>query len=156
MFDYRQLPIKAGWWDAAHALQDFSLSNKYKISWLFLISCQDWVIRFLKSYMLDFILNKMAAMFINIILYSCYLKVFPRRRLLLCYLWQLKVLLKRWKMLFISSQKLFSFSKYFKFLSWLFDHVAKRLEKKDHVNFKFYDVTAWLTNNWIHIMTNIS
>ena len=115
MFDYRQLPIKAGWRDAAHALQDFSSGNKYKISWLFLISCQDWVIRFLKSYMLDYILYKMAAMFINIILYTCYLKVFPRRRLLLCYLWQLKVLLKRWKMLFISPQKLFSFSKYLSF-----------------------------------------
>ena len=37
--------------------------------------------------------------------------------------------------------------KIFKFLSWLFGHVAKRLDKKDKVNFKFYDVTAWLTNN---------
>ena len=37
--------------------------------------------------------------------------------------------------------------KFFKFLSWLFGHVAKRLDKKDKVNFKFYDVTAWLTNN---------
>ena len=37
--------------------------------------------------------------------------------------------------------------KIFKFLSWLFGHVAKRLDKKDKVNFKFYDVTAWLANN---------
>ena len=37
--------------------------------------------------------------------------------------------------------------KVFKFLSWLFGHAAKRLDKKDKVNFKFYDVTAWLTNN---------
>ena len=37
--------------------------------------------------------------------------------------------------------------KTFKFLSWLFRHVAKRLDKKGKVNFKFYDVTAWLTNN---------
>ena len=37
--------------------------------------------------------------------------------------------------------------KIFKFLSWLFGHVAKRLDKKDKVNFKFYDVTVWLTNN---------
>ena len=37
--------------------------------------------------------------------------------------------------------------KVFKFLSWLFDHVAKRLDKKDKVNLKFYDVTPWLTNN---------
>ena len=35
----------------------------------------------------------------------------------------------------------------FKFLSWLFGHVAKRLDKKDKVNFKFYYVTAWLVNN---------
>ena len=37
--------------------------------------------------------------------------------------------------------------KIFKFLSWLFDHVAKLLDKKDKVNFKFYDVTTCLTNN---------
>ena len=36
--------------------------------------------------------------------------------------------------------------KVFKFLSWLFGHVLKRLDSKDKVNFKFYDVTAWLTN----------
>ena len=35
----------------------------------------------------------------------------------------------------------------FKFLSRLFCHVAKRLDEKDKVNFKFYDVTAWLTGN---------
>ena len=35
--------------------------------------------------------------------------------------------------------------KIFKFLSWLFGHVAKRLDLKD-VSFKFDDVTAWLTN----------
>ena len=37
--------------------------------------------------------------------------------------------------------------KIFKFLSWLFGHAAKLLAKKDKVNFTFYDVTAWLTNN---------
>ena len=37
--------------------------------------------------------------------------------------------------------------KIFKFLSRLFGNVAKRLDKKDKANFKFYDVTAWLTNN---------
>ena len=36
--------------------------------------------------------------------------------------------------------------KIFMFLSWLFGHVAKRLVKKDKVNFK-YDATALLTNN---------
>ena len=37
--------------------------------------------------------------------------------------------------------------KVFKFLSWLLSHVAKPLDKKDKINFKFYDVTAWLANN---------
>ena len=37
--------------------------------------------------------------------------------------------------------------KIFKFLSWLFGQVAKRLDKKDQINFKFYDVAAWLANN---------
>ena len=37
--------------------------------------------------------------------------------------------------------------KMFKFLSWQFGHVAKRLDKKGKVNVKFYDVTAWLKNN---------
>ena len=39
------------------------------------------------------------------------------------------------------------FLKISKFLSWLFGYVAKRLDKKDKVNFKFYDVIACLTNN---------
>ena len=37
--------------------------------------------------------------------------------------------------------------KIFKFLSQLFRHVAKRLDKKDKVSLKFYDVTTWLTSN---------
>ena len=36
--------------------------------------------------------------------------------------------------------------KIFKFLSWLFGHIAKRLDKEDIVKFKFNDATAWLTN----------
>ena len=32
----------------------------------------------------------------------------------------------------------------------------KRLEWKDEVNFKFYDVTVWLTTITIHILSNIS
>ena len=36
--------------------------------------------------------------------------------------------------------------KIFKFWFLLFSHVEKSLDKKDTVNFKFYDVTAWLTN----------
>ena len=47
--------------------------------------------------------------------------------------------------------------KIFKFFSWLFVHGAKRLGKKDKVNFKFSDVTAWLTNNRdTYILPNIS
>ena len=40
---------------------------------------------------------------------------------------------KWWKMLFISSQKVFSFSRYLNFLSWLFGHVEKTawLERLD-------------------------
>ena len=37
--------------------------------------------------------------------------------------------------------------KVFNFLSWLFGRVAKQLDVRDKVNFKIYDVTAWLTNN---------
>ena len=37
--------------------------------------------------------------------------------------------------------------KIFKLFSWFFAHVTKPLGKKDQVNFKFYDVTTWLTNN---------
>ena len=48
--------------------------------------------------------------------------------------------------LYFTSQALFVL-KIFKFLSWIFGHVAKRLDKKDQVNLKFYDVIAWLTNN---------
>ena len=34
--------------------------------------------------------------------------------------------------------------KIFTFLSWLFGHVGKRLDKKPKVNFKIYDVTDWI------------
>ena len=33
--------------------------------------------------------------------------------------------------------------KIFKFLSWLFGDEEKRLDEKDKVKFKIYDVTAW-------------
>ena len=46
--------------------------------------------------------------------------------------------------------------KIFKFLSRLFGDAAKRLDQKDNSNFKFYDVTAWLTNNCNDILPNIS
>ena len=32
----------------------------------------------------------------------------------------------------------------------------KKLEQKDMVNFKIHDVTAWSTNNSIHVLPNIS
>ena len=38
--------------------------------------------------------------------------------------------------------------KIFTFLSLLFGNVAKRIDKKVKVNFKFYDVTVWLTNSY--------
>ena len=38
--------------------------------------------------------------------------------------------------------------KIFKFLSWLFGHLGKRLDQKDQVNFKISDVKTWLTNNY--------
>ena len=48
---------------------------------------------------------------------------------------------------FYFTSKVLFVLKIFRFLSWLFGHVAKRFDKKDNVNFKFYDVTVWLTNN---------
>ena len=55
--------------------------------------------------------------------------------------------LKMMKNAFYFTSKSLFVLKIFKFLSCLFDRVAKRLDKKDKVNFKFYDVTAWLTIN---------
>ena len=37
--------------------------------------------------------------------------------------------------------------KIFEFFSLLFGRLAKRLDWKDKVNFKIYDVIAWFTNN---------
>ena len=55
--------------------------------------------------------------------------------------------LKIMKNAFYFTSKALFVLKIFKFLSWLFCHVAKRLDKKDTVNVKFYDVTTGLTNN---------
>ena len=49
---------------------------------------------------------------------------------------------------FCFTSKAFFVLKIFKFLSWLFHHVLKRLDKKEIVNFKCYEVTAWLANIW--------
>ena len=51
-------------------------------------------------------------------------------------------------MRFISPQKLFLFSRHLNF--------CPELDEKDKVNPKFYYVTAWLINNLIHILPNIS
>ena len=54
-------------------------------------------------------------------------------------------------MLFISCKKLFPFSRYLSFCL-NFGDVTKQLDKKDKVNFTFYDVTALLAGNpTIHI-----
>ena len=37
--------------------------------------------------------------------------------------------------------------KIFKFLSWIFGHIEKRIDKTDKVNFKTGDIPNWLTNN---------
>ena len=55
--------------------------------------------------------------------------------------------LKMMKNGFYLTPKAIFFLKIFKFLCWLFGHVAKRLDEKYKVNFKFYDVTAWWANN---------
>ena len=50
------------------------------------------------------------------------------------------------KAFYLTSKALFVL-KIFKFLSGHFGHVPKKLYEKYQVNFKFYDGTAWLTNN---------
>ena len=50
-------------------------------------------------------------------------------------------------MLFISRQKLFSFSRCLSFCPDFLVMQQNDFDKKDQVNFKSYDVTAWLTNN---------
>ena len=54
--------------------------------------------------------------------------------------------LKIMKIVFYFTSKVLFVLKIFRFLSWRFGHVSKRVDQKDKVNFKFYDVTAWLTN----------
>ena len=43
--------------------------------------------------------------------------------------------------------KAFFVLRVFKFLFFLFGHVEKRLDLKDKVNFKIYDVTTWETSS---------
>ena len=49
---------------------------------------------------------------------------------------------------FYSMSKALFVLKVFNFLSCLFGHVEKRLDKKSEVNFKIYDVTDGKTNNY--------
>ena len=51
------------------------------------------------------------------------------------------------KNVFYFSLKALFVLKIFKFLSCLFGHVEKRLDWKDEVKFKIYEVTTWETNN---------
>ena len=62
--------------------------------------------------------------------------------------WQLKTLLKWWKILLNTTIKAL-------FVSWIFDYVEKKCDQKNKVNFKICDVTTWETNNTIHILPNI-
>ena len=55
--------------------------------------------------------------------------------------------LKMMKNSFNFTSKVLSIFKIFKFFSLLFGHIAKRIDNKDKVNSKIYDVTAWLKNN---------
>ena len=48
---------------------------------------------------------------------------------------------------FYFTSKSFFEVKIFKVFVLLFGQAAERLDKKDKVNFKFYNATAWLTNN---------
>ena len=48
---------------------------------------------------------------------------------------------------FYFTPKAFFVLKIFMFLFSIFGHLAKWLDKKDKVYFKFYDVIAWLANN---------
>ena len=43
----------------------------------------------------------------------------------------------------------------FTFLSWIFCYEEKRLDKKAMVNFKVYDVTELITNNYNKLLPNI-
>ena len=63
--------------------------------------------------------------------------------------------LKMMKNVFYFTSKALFVLKIFKFLSWLFGHVAKWFDKKDKVNFKFYDVIAWLKTILIHITQHL-
>ena len=55
--------------------------------------------------------------------------------------------LKTMKNVFHLTFKALFVLKIYKFLSWLFGHMEKRLDQNNKVNFKIYDVTSWETGN---------
>ena len=63
--------------------------------------------------------------------------------------------LKMLKNAFYFTLKALFIFKIFKFLSLLFGHVKKRLDKKVKVNFKIFGITNWEKTIAIHILTNI-
>ena len=65
----------------------------------------------------------------------------------MCFICFSESILKIKKIAFYFILKALFVLKIFRFLFWLFGHVVKRLDKKDKVNFKFYDIRAWLTGN---------
>ena len=58
------------------------------------------------------------------------------------------LLLKWWKLLFVSHRNLSPFWRYLNFCSEIFGHVEKLLDKNAKVNFKINDITNWETNNY--------
>ena len=56
--------------------------------------------------------------------------------------------LKMMKRAFYFNSKALFILRILKFLFWLSGHVSKRLDEKDKVNLKFYDLIAWLANNF--------
>ena len=64
--------------------------------------------------------------------------------------------LQMMNMLLNPSSKLFLFSRYLNFCLDFLVKQKKQLDQKDEVNFKMYDVTNWLTNNYNkHIAQNL-
>ena len=59
-------------------------------------------------------------------------------------------------MFFTLPQKLFSFSRCLSFCLDFLVIQAKKLDLRDKINFKFYDVTIWLTTIAMQILTKIS
>ena len=59
---------------------------------------------------------------------------------------------------FLFTLKAFLILKISKFLYWLFGHVGKRLDQKEKVDFKIYDIRIWVTKNCnaIHVFRNMS